>query len=1302
MASKVYLNNNQFFKPNYHEALEYLIPKFYINDDIETFGKAVDLRDQLINSHIAIASSISSVISIDPVVGTYLSSINTLEGIAPYFVKQNELTKISTQEFNKYILKRVGKNIANFETSAEFSEYLSDTLLPSITLNAPTSYFNQGDAVSASHKYLIENLGWLYFLNTSGATYNPSAFVHDILVSKTFVGQTIDLDDAMKGLSEFIFKNNLSSYIPTSFASGTATYTSGTQQLDKLKTWMEVIYSPLYADRSDFTVRDRFELFIESNSVINKMISNGPFMKLIRSLAFAAFDTNSDAEQIEAFYNIDECPEEYLPFLSDLIGWDLFGSDPSRWRLQLKNAVEVYKRVGTKKGIQFAFNSLYPKDQYRVDIGITELWESYVPFLIYYSLATESSIFKTPQTFNQQIAQGLGIEGYSSSSMDENIKLAVDRILLETYQAFTIKFTPHIPNVSNGFTYRGRRYAIPPFEEYPYYVNIELDQEMVDFITDRLVCFGVREAFALQVRQYLIDNTITPDEEIRTSSWLFFTSGYNEAPNLGDLVVDGDKKFEYASLWNGKSSHFKLILDAADFNFDSEDEYSVSSGLAMQRAAEIVHKFSPAHAIPLINLQLSSVDTATFSEDNLPIINIDKEDPLSLNLQSSGAYINSYKRTYNTTGVSWTREDLLRLMSTATTVTNVPRNTLRRKNYEMVMPKDGYYDHTGFNMPMSWSNDALSGMILGFIPSSLSFQSISSVHNLPAVYSRCQTLNSSASFYGYNVSNTIACMGLYPSSMEYHVDYGQTPPIYILMHKLKEQERYLQVSGDVQTAIALVTQYSPSSEEYQILVGRPWFNVIQSNSNRISNEYSSTFPTSVYDYYNFRFGYDLHALYNIYTKQFERHRLNDGIANLDGPNIFSHIFGSIIRNSDFDLLGASAGALLTTHLSAIQNASISTGLFTVSGGATVASSTNSMYVGVPELRVSSVVDGVELIQTSGVGSNIFRVFKLPSSLKKTYNDLYMFDRTFIQTRSGNGLPRIKVDVKTYTNPSAEGHPLSENFLLPDHKFQFSVNALASNRDGTRLGRSNVGVWIHTKEEGGKSWSYTKDGVWVQHDAILTRSDLLENYSHILSFTPLDREPGRDPSVGYNALNCISFASGLDPGSDPLLTFTKENFKTLNVQFNTNNNVLAPTPEYQKAFGQVHRKDQNYVIEFFMIPNGESNGDFILFDYIDLVDLTMNKLSKYLVSGDPLHHPMRQQFCPELRIDLGREGILTLFSFWNDIAGKNSKPGLASRDSTVTSGTMYTRGGSRADYRDYSSWYGPTKINDMITSLTIRV
>lgn len=1253
MASKIYLNNQNFFKPTYYKALDFITPKFIDKEERDNFSVEVDLKDQIINKFIDAASNFSSILPVSNVANTVYSSITSLSGIAPYFVKQNELTEISPEFFDLKILSRVNRSLIDFETEEELNVYLRDTLLPSITLNNPISYFRQGDSLSTTQAYLIENLSWMYFLNTSGTSYNPSSFVLSTLTSKLINGQTIFLNDAIKGFSEHLWKNGFSSYIPSVFLSSTGIYTSGTQQLEKFQTWVDIIWSPLYADRGDFAVKDAFDLYLDSRLKEELEISDGPIKKFLRAVSFMAADINDNNEKLSALYDIEDCPAEYLPYLADLIGWKLFGSNPERWRLQLKNAVEVYKRVGTKKSLQFALNSVFPKDQFSIESRVTEIWESYIPYLIYYALATESEYFKSRETWTRALASELKVQGYSVNSLDENIKLAVDKILLDVFQRYKPRF--NIPNLSNEFYYRGRKYLIPPFEEYPYYINVEIDAEMLNFIADRLVCFGVRNQFALDLIEYVTENALDNDDEIRNNSFLFFTSGYNQPPNLDLLISNiGSNKFEYASLWSGKSSHFKLTFDASEFDFSKKDENDFTSGDAVNIASQIVNEFSPANAIPLVNLQLSSIDVMSFESDLLPIVDIAKDEigentKYFANIFASGLNVKAKKRGISG-GTDFSRSDLYSLRSptilNASSTGGLNRNTLRRRNYEKLLPKDGYYDMTGFNQPTSWDPSAsLSGITLGFIPSSLQFQTVSDVFNLPPVYQSCYGTGSNLQVYGYYVSNTLPTLGhtgLLPN--DYYCDLGQTPPIWILMHKLGEAKKYYQASSDFYSSSVETSSY--------------WFNFAQSKANEVT---VSSFPTSIDDYYNFQFGKDLHKLYQIYTKEFNRHRLAEDLHYLDGANIFAHTFGSIIYNSQFDYFQRQYAT------SSFDDP------ITLTPGSDFPLIASTAYIGSPEIYTSSIVSGVDLVQTSGsFQGNVFSVVNIPIENRLINTLDYVYDKTFILSKSKNGLPRIRFDVSRPTLQASAGYPISNSFLLPDHTFRLDLNYLISNERANEFGGRRMGVWIHTLPELGKIWSYDSNRNWTQHNQVLTKQELLDSYTHFID----NESRGRVEASGSDGtkFNCLQVVAGDGNLVSPIYTLTESDFVTSSVEFNTCNRTLLPDQVYQLSYGQVHRKSQKYVIEVFLLPN-TTDEKFLLLDSVNLIDTTMNRMSQYLALDT----------CPEIKVPLDKSDLQTLFKFWNDISGKNSAIGLASRDSTETSSIMYSQGGSRLDYRRLSSW-----------------
>jgi hypothetical protein len=1650
MSGKTYLTNQKYFKPNYFEAIKYIIPQYLTEDDITTFGNEVDIKDQVINSHLTIASDLSSVLIVSGVEDTVYSSVSSLEGIAPYFVKQNGLTNVTTERFERKILSPLGKSILDYKTSASFSSYVTDTLLPSLALNSPTAVFNTGDDPSATHNYLIENLSWMYFLNTTGTYFDPSSYVSDLLVNKVYFGKPILTNDGIKGLMEHVWKNKKTGYYPaTTFASSTDTYVSGTQQLENLKTWVDVIYSPLHSDKSDFTVRDRFETYIDSSLTTENKIPNGPFTKFLRALSFVAFDIDNQSELLSTLYDIDECPDEFLPLIAELIGWDLFGSDPSRWRLQLKNAVTIYKSIGTKKSLQFAMNSVFPKDMFALESKVTEVYESYIPFLIYYALATESQFFKSLATWTPTLAEQMNVEGYSTSSLDENLKLATDRILYEVYLNFkgTPGFQP-FPKEDNGFFYRGRTYPVPPFEEYPYYANFEVTKEVVDFITDRLACFGVRQDFALDVSGYLNDNVIDVDEEARAGSFLFFTSGYNEPPNISRIVQDlNNENFEYVSLWSGKSSHFKVMFDAASFDFDKKGIAldQSDSGDAVMLASQITREMAPAHSIPLINLQLSSVDPLSLDGSSLPLVILDKveiESGATRNYFLSGLNVGSYKRGYATGGKEIGRGATETLASpellTATTAESIPRKSLRRRSYDKLMSFNGYYDRTGFNMPTTFQmTEELSGISLGLIPSSCQYTPVSDHVNLPAIWGPCETLKSDSSYYEYAVSNTLASRGgkigpvknliifagqsnfngvgtsprdavtgvkywdittssfttlipgtnssvnskagtgdapafgdkwgpevkfaellkdfdatednyifkfcadnswvidtqasnvgplsadtysaflgtrivslkdstwcpsssrsynlydKFASSLDTVIDHlggsGSLNNVYFMWNqgetesgrgqdgnsianqykeftegfldevKLKFDSRRLKllrvkinenmgsgseadwqyysegthtdassnfpaaagldilgiwgntsdpgsygnwswsstptvraaqeamdtslygqlldlddvsIAGSTESIVAGIVSsvsyndshaavglgasaiqhyvykdYTPSNVHYTEpsidIMGERLFNswandtgllqdkyqrdvrndrgqlpdiyaamheiregtkvmdasaaygpvslyidsasnVYQSYANS-ATEASGWFPNNVEDYYNFSFGKDLHKLYTIYTSTFEWHQMNERLQYVDGANLFSHTYGPILYNHDLeDVLRDSD--FLASSIDAITYFSPVGSLFT-GDLSYAASNATDMYLDTSERVVSGAVSGVELIHTSGSQEgNMFSIFKIDSQYKKATDDPYMYDNTFILSRSTvGGLPRVRFDMSKYDAPS--DRPIATNFLVPDHEQELKVKALVTI-GGNNFGGRDIGMWIHTKPEGGKMWSYTSNGQWEQHDQLVGRQAVISNYAHVTSLPLRSKEINPVMVSGFECIDSAPHGYSYSPCVTPVSRLNETDFEELSVKFNTSNRSLLLPYDYQKTYEQLHRKDQQYVIEVFMVPNG-SVGEFMLLDTVKLQDLTLKKMSEIFVNGkyhDPeCIMPEVVGNCAEYRYPLTKDRLRQIFKFFNNIAGKNSAEGLASRDAFESSAIMDVSGGSRLDYRTNTNW-----------------
>ena len=1314
MSGKTYLRSQNFFKRNYFEALKYILPGYLYEDDVSGTPKADDPVDTIINSHLDVADNFSSILNVSAVEGSVYSSINDFEGIAPFFVKQNNLTNITTKNFQDKVLTYFGKSFSNFNTQEEFSDYVESTILPAINLNNPDeNTFSSIGNGSAIHNYLITNLSWMYFLNTSGDTYDPSSYVKGLLVSSLYRGKPVRVNDGINGLSENLWKNGSGAYYPSSlFASGTRSDLSGTQQLEKLKTWNDVIYSPLFSDSSDFRVRDKFETYSDSKLKSSNKIEDGPFARLIRALSFFAFDINNETEEISTLYDIDDCPDDYLPLIAQLIGWDLFGDNPERWRLQLRNAVSIYKTIGTKKSIQSTVNTVFPKNIFPVESRITELWESYVPYLIYYALATESTYFKGYETWTPDLATEMKVRTYSTSSFDDNIRLAVDRIILETIRQFPDNFPINawLEEYESTFNYRGRDYVIPPFEEYPYYVNTELNSDMVTFIADRLVCFGVNEDFAGQVSSYITDNALNKDDEARLNSWLIFTSGYNAPPNLDNLIRNlNDNRFDYASLWSGKSSHFKLVLEASEFDFAKKNLDDTNSGDALPFICQSVAKSCPAHAIPVITLELSAgPDNLGFESSCLPHVYFDREEidvAAGNNTFASGIYLNTYKRGINTDGEVIGRSATQSLVSPelidVSTIGSVPRNTSRRRSFEKVMPFNGYYDRTGFNMPVSFDMDSdLSGIPLGLIPSSLAYTPVSSHINLPDIWAQCEGLSSNNSYYEYDVSNTQLTRGLnanFQANTDRTTDRGQLPGIYAAMHRIGEESKYFKALLDVGTSTSALESYLQTLEYILPLTGnvndialinreiiriRALLNgdyraLVTSGTNTNAEGYQ--FPDSVNDYYYFKFGRDLHRLYHIYHESFEWHRLSPDVQNQDGANIFSHTFGPLLYNHNFDKLGSVTG-LVASSFANPEKISVTSTPFTGTGSF-VASADTDMYLDTFERVSSGLVDAVELVLTSGTeDDSSFSILKVPGSLRAFYEDPFLYDKTLVLMRSGVGAAtRVRFDISKYAADTE--HPISNNFLTPEHEFKVTLSSILSRDSGTTAGGGSIGVWVHTKPEDGKMWSFTPDGDWVQHNQLITRESMLNTYAHKKQIPSRSRDPRSFNSSSTTDYACINQITS--NRTSPVMGLSAGDFDTFDISFNTRNRGIRLPYEYQKEYDQLHRLDQDYVIEVFMYP-GQQPDQYMLLDNLKVQDVTMKKLSEIFAAGtmsDPLCVlDDLKRGCLEYRVELTKQDLFDIFKHFNNIAGKNARTAYASRDKDKTETIMESEGGSRLDYR----------------------
>ncbi len=1308
--SKFSPSPRQYFKRNYVKVLEIFTPKFYLDEEYQTSGFELDPISELINCHIKVANKLTQILPISA--AGSISSINTPQGASQYFIKQNKLSEITPFDFNQDILAPLGYSTNSFDTSGEFSNYLEVSFLPHTQLNNPTLF---------NHNTLADSLSWLYFLNLSGAgrTFEPSSFVRDILVEKTYLGKNINLNDCLRGLTKFCWHQRATSAIladtvPVDYLSGANTYLSGTQQLDKLLTLVDIVYSPAKMDEQDFKVRDAFLDYFTLEEYLRDETLAGPFFRFLRGLSFALADVTEDVDKINLIYDINECPEQFLPLVAELIGWKLFGHDPERWRLQLRTAVQVYKAKGTKRSIQYAADSIFSPDAFNVSSRLTELYESYIPYLMYYALATESPFFKDLTSWTRELASKVNIPIYSTSSLDENIRIVIDKIILDLYLEFPDRFqfgnrpfnglrfqdkatgrpykgtlhqhtSPPYAGLSGTikwftgdtadrhteraetllterelqlvgdpkfiFEYRGRRQVIPPFDDERYYKDCEVSDEVLERIVEKLKCFGVRPAFADDVGNYIKENTLTGSDIIKINNgWLLFSSGIQYPTNWSD-VIRNSNRVDLLSLWNGKSSHFQVTFDSSEFDF-SKNTLETDSGVALFEAARVVREFSPAHAIPVIALDTQATSVYTASDVPKWIVNPNKNDIFENSIVSGRAFSKSeyiaipmsgWHRNASA-GTPFNREsvDNLQDFLLSSTISGVfHRNTLIRRNYKNTLPTFGYYSRDGFNAPLTWAPSAiersytssLGYLPLGWIPSSMTFVPIRDYVNLPPIYDRCQTLGSSSVFSGLSVSNTFPCRGLdlLTNQPDFYQDRGQLDELVGLMHRINEDKKLV--------LAAHIVSSCPSAypERY-------WKNV----SGSMANLWTLSSTEGIGEYNNFGWGRELTKYHTIYRQIFNNHSLRPDLWSRDGGRyIIQHTFGAINDNSKFRIDGSAA---ITYGLIASSTSSITPltilNVFTASGvasGTTVASTVGSLvYATQPlssspplgvELRNPHIVSGLELILTSGIGDNSFTVYKI--NVPKKNSSEFFNNHTLIKFRSIDGLPRIRVNLRDYFEQN--------NLLIGGHDYELSISGVVAEENGASFGGASLGVLIHTKVEDQFSWYYTPRETWEMINTNeISKPYVLDNLTHYYNFPLINKETDSSGIKVTDDKQCLASVSSASNRENPFNIFKleKSDFSTIKFNFNTNNSFLVPTLYTDvSCFNQVHRPDQNYIVEVFLVPSQRNQSKFLAINSIMLKDLTLEALAKvyFDLSG----------VCHRGCVNLGADDLNTMLRFFND-------------------------------------------------------
>ena len=885
------------------------------------------------------------------------------------------------------------------------------------------------------------------------------------------------------------------------------------------------------------------------------------------------------------------------------------------------------------------------------------------------------------------------------------------------------------------FNYREKQnYPLPPFEEVKYYKDCVITADMVSMLVERLKCFQVKDSFSDEVGNYILSSAVVPDSDLgNLNGFLMLFSSVQVPSNFNDVMLSiSDYEKNLLSLWNGKSSHLFVNFKDTDFDF-AKTTMEGDSRYALYEAARVAREYSPAHAITKVNLTASAEDTLEPSGALWEYLGFDKDDNRASytsasvlgNFEYSGVNMGAVSpgdtagrgglNTFKRGDVDKITDTLLSSI-TAAPLATVGRRALRRRNLKYLLPHEGYYDRTGFNGPVGYDPStfedsmpsSLGELTLGYVASAGKFHPVSylgsGIINLSGVWDECETLQSSRQFSGIYTSATFPYRGLSSLSVSArYVDRGQVPELYNTMHELFEAKAYDYANNHIKWS-GTPASWNYAADDY-------WKNNRQSFANEAI---ASGFTLNSFaDYENFSFGIGLQKVHRDYCKYFAKHSLGLNDIAKTGGNIFSQVFGKGLYNCDFDIAGSAVGNMVSPLVRGSVSAINSTNVWREGANGTfVASSAGQSVVPLSgtwvsgnvnnaEYRNPALLSGIEFCDISGApASNQFTIFKLDSSAAVKGIENPLINNTVIKCKSVGGLPRLRFDLSAYGD--------RRNYFIKDHKFKLDIKALVAEENSTRVGGGRLGVWIHTQPVGGIFWTWTPKGKWeVTKEDRMSIPLVKKSLSHIYNFSAYDGSVSEE-----GAARCLGniFGSGEDVINNyTLLDIKGSYFENFEIEFDTRNSTIHNNFEYldiipidddiYQITEQVNMDDTNYVVEVFLMPSNNSE-KYLLIDSIELQDLTQKENAGIgtghgvETSGIPL-----RPFVTEDKLYLDKYQLRDVLKLYNGLAGLGTgmyATPLASRDATITAGSLEVSGGSRLNYRISPTWGVTNKSNTVPT------
>ena len=633
----------KYYNHNYVEVIRGLTPDLYADTDYAIYGTQEDILYTVLGKLLKTMDEISDIVPVD----------SSTEDLQRRFVMRNNLTHIRPSIFENKILKADGKSFKDFGNKADFKKYLELHLLPQITTNSPNLRFVQGVArkvdssvssAAACKDFLLDTLSWAYILNYEAGEVSPSSIVATQL-SELYDNKIITEKEGIFMLYEYLWKNrdfhpSYLNYLPTQFSVNATDadkkfFTSGTQQLDNLKTVLGVWYNP--HDESSTTLDDYFELYTNTQGLspekrfTPRQIEGGAITKFLQAISLGFYDVNTTISELEDLVDLERCPPEFLQYLASLIGWKLLTADVDRWRAQLRKAVYLYKSKGTKRCLTDAINLVLPGISTSISDNLTENWELYLPRMIYYLIATASPVLNDGN-YTAHTLDGIPVDQYFPDNMDNNYRVAVDYVLSAVHSltpptnttpeggAIYINKNKFALNTWDptdvdfpGFLHRGKpNVKVPPWEDDRFYSNTFVTRAQMVIICDILTGqrkdstsnvpgggFEIPIEYASSLSSIVLkDNIEDPVYEYHWNmGWKSYSKTLQVPPNLSALKEAKDlKSLGMMDSWCSKSSFIFSHLELDDLNHKVEG-VSLSLDNILTNISSVFTNFIPFHVV---------------------------------------------------------------------------------------------------------------------------------------------------------------------------------------------------------------------------------------------------------------------------------------------------------------------------------------------------------------------------------------------------------------------------------------------------------------------------------------------------------------------------------------------------------------------------------------------------------------------------------------------------------------------------------------------------------------------------------